>query len=355
MPFITGNEAAKNKVVSFYIAAILIFVFLAACTTETTTGTTPDAGATTGPTAVPTATPIPYEDFATAGIPPADPERLAQLIDLLSLVPEDFGSAVYLDLEFLRSNEALAGLISLERLGMDVALPSFATGVVNTIAVAPDHDNNSLLTPFQSSFQIGDLLEVAGGFGLQLGGDGPSSYEGHDVWNVSLLGTNVTMATAENTTGVAASGKGITDAAVREVAESSLDAFDGRSANLTDTPGITGLLGDVPSGFAAAVLSKCNAFPLFSTTSGIDGCIRVVVSADILPGELIVLHGLIGFVDQDSATTAMQLTSKALEDEQLSQEFVDLGVRQEEANLRVRLIVDADMFSGAFSLFTPRN
>ena len=103
------------------------------------------------------------------------------------------------------------------------------------------------------------------------------------------------------------------------------------------------------------MLNKCNVFPLLSGIPGTEGCTRVAVSADILPGELIVLHGLIGFSDQDTAATAMRLTSKALENEKLTQEFVDLGVRQEEENLRVRLIVDADKFTGAFSLFTPRN
>ncbi|MBT99518.1 MAG: hypothetical protein CL902_12975 [Dehalococcoidia bacterium] len=350
-----GFAAANGRVVSFYVATILLLVLLAACTTETTTDPASETDSTAGPTAVPTATPIPYETFATAEIPPADPERLAQLTNLLSLVPVEFGSAVYLDLEFLRSNEALAGLISPEGLSMAVALPSFATGVVNTVAMASNQEGNGLLTPFQSTFQIGDLLKVAGGFGLQLGGDGPTSYEGHDVWDVGLLGTNVTMATADDTTGVAASGRGITDEAVRGLVESSLDAFDGRSATLIDTPGLTGLLGDVPSGFAAAVLSKCDVFPLLSSISGTDGCIRVAVSADILPGELIVLHGLIGFADQDSAAAAMELTSRALGNEKLAQEFVDLGVRQEKENLRVRLIVDADKFGGAFALFAPRN
>ena len=350
-----GFAAAKDRVVFFYVAVILLFILLAACTTETTNDSASDTGAKAGPTAVPTATPMPYEDFATAEIPPADSERLAQLTNLLSLVPEDFGSAVYLDLEFLRSNKALAGLINPEGLGMAVALPSFATGVVNTVALTSDQEGNGLLTPFQSGFQIGDLLKVAGGFGLQLGGDGPNFYEGHDVWDVDLLGTNITMAKANDTTGVAVSGRGISDEAVRGLAESSLDAFDGRSANLTDVAGITRLLGNVPSGFAAAVLSRCTAFPLFKSTSGIEGCVQVAASADILPGDLIVLHGLIGFADQSSAATAMELTARALENEKLAQEFVDLGVRQEEENLRIRVIVDAGKFGGAFALFAPRN
>ena len=103
------------------------------------------------------------------------------------MVPESFNSAVFLDLESLKSNESLADLINPEILGMDVALPSIASGLVSRIAVAADTQNRSLVTPFQSEFSIGDMLRLAGGFGINLGGDGPTSYEGHDVWGINAF------------------------------------------------------------------------------------------------------------------------------------------------------------------------
>ena len=353
MQFLARLPSHKSRLTKIFIAGVMTVVLLAACATETGSVATSSTPAPTEPTTVPTATPIPYQDFAGAVIPPANPERLAQLTSLLTLVPESFGSAIYLDTEFLRSNETLADLISPEALGMEVALPSFATGVVNTIAVATDPEDQGLLTPFQSNFQIGDLLKVAGGFGLQLGDEGPTSYEGHDVWNVNLLGTDVAMATAEDTTGVSASGRGLSAAAIQELAESSLDSFDGRAANIIGTPGLTALLSEVPSGFAAAVLSRCDAFPLINEGTEAISCTNVAVSADILPGELVVIHGLIGFIDQATTTAAMQVVSRALENQRLSQDFVDLGVRQEGENLRVRVIVDVKKFGDAFKLFAP--
>ena len=331
---------------------MLAVFFLAACASETAPATAVPQ-VTAEPTAAPTATPIPYEDFASAVIPPADPERLAQLTKLLSLVPESFSSTIFLDMEFLRSNETLASLVSPEVLGMDVALPSIATGLVDTIAVAADFQARSVVTPFQSNFAIGDMLRLAGGFGLKLGGDGPVSYEGHDIWEINALGTALAMATADESAGVAASGQGLSAEAVIALIEGSLDAFDGRSAGLLDTAGLAGLLGDVPSGFAGVALSECETLPLFTGIQGLPGCTGVVVTVDILPGDLVVFHSLIGFTGQDEAASALQQAIEALEDQNRSHDFEDLGVRQEGGNLRVRVIVNVSKFADVFRLFSP--
>jgi len=132
------------------------------------------------------------------------------------LVPESFNSAVFLDLESLKSNESLADLINPEILGMDVALPSIASGLVSRIAVAADTQNRSLVTSFQSEFSIGDMLRLAGGFGINLGVDGPTSYEGHDVWGINAFGTVLAMAASGDTTGVAAAGQTIAPDVMQE-------------------------------------------------------------------------------------------------------------------------------------------
>ena len=174
------NLPTKKQAVVAILAAAFALVFLAACSAATklaTEAAPPTVEPTATPVPIPTAPAIPYGDFANAEIPPADPERLAQLTKLLSLVPESFNSAVFLDLESLKSNESLADLINPRILGMDVALPSIATGLVSRIAVASDTQNRSLVTPFRSEFPIGDMLRLASGFGINLGGDGPTSYE----------------------------------------------------------------------------------------------------------------------------------------------------------------------------------
>jgi len=238
---------------------------------------------------------------------------------------------------------------------MDLALPSYASGLVIRIAVAADTQNRSLVTPFQSEFSIGDMLRLAGGFGINLGGDGPTSYEGHDVWGINAFGTVLAMAAADDTTGVAAAGQAIAPDDARALAEASLDAFDGRSATLLDTPGLSGLLADVPSGFAAAVLSGCSTVPLFDDAQELSVCTGVVVTADILPGDLVVFHSLVGFPDQAVAGWAMEQTTEALEKENRSKDFEDLGVRQEGQNLRIRLIVSLPKFAEVFQLFAPSN
>ena len=331
---------------------------MAACLTATklaTKAAPPTVEPTATPVPTPTATTIPYGDFADAKISPADPERLAQLTKLITLVPESFNSAVFLDLESLKSNESLADLINPKILGMDAALPSIASGLVSRIAVAADTQNRSLVTPFQSEFSIGDMLRLAGGFGINLGGDGPTSYEGHDVWGINAFGTVLAMAAADDTTGVAAAGQAIAPDDARALAEASLDAFDGRSATLLDTPGLSGLLADVPSGFAAAVLSGCSTVPLFDDAQELSVCTGVVVTADILPGDLVVFHSLVGFPDQAVAGLAIEQTAEALEKENRSKDFEDLGVRQEGQNLRIRLIVSLPKFAEVFQLFAPSN
>jgi len=358
LPRITLNLPTKKQAVVAILAAAFALVFLAACSTATEL--LPEAAPPTvepkaTPVPTPTATAIPYGDVANAEIPPADPERLAQLTKLLSLVPESFNSAVFLDLESLKSNESLADLINPEILGIDVALPSIATGLVSRVAVAADTQNLSLITPFQSEFAIGDILRLASGFGINLDGDGPTSYEGHGVWGINAFGTVLAMAAADDTTGVAAAGQAIAPDDARALAEASLDAFDGRSATLLDTPGLSGLLADVPSGFAAAVLSGCRTVPLFDDIQEFSVCTGVVATADILSGDLVVFHSLVGFPDQAVAGLAIERATQALENENRSQSFENLEVRQEGRNLRIRLIVSLPKFAEVFQLFSPSN
>ena len=337
-----------------FFAAVMAVVLLAACAADATPAAEPTkAEPTAQPTATPEPTPIPYEEFAGAAVPPADPERLAQLTRLLSLVPESYGSAVYLDMKFLRSNASLATFINPEVLGLDVALPSIATGLVNSMALAADVQTRSLVTAFEGDFTIVAMLQVASSFGLQLNEGSPQTYEGHNIWDINALGVVLALAAADETTGVAASGQGATASDARALTKASLDAFDGRSARLLDAPGLTGLVGNVPSGFVAAVLSQCERLPLLADAQGVPGCTGAVATADILPGGLVVVHALIGFAGQDQAASALQRASEALESQKRSHGFEDLGVRQEGENIRVRVIVDVSKFTDAFKMFAP--
>ena len=60
---------------------------------------------------------MPYVKFASAIIAPADPARLAKLTKLMSVIPNGYGSSIYLDMERVLSNDALTTLISPGTLG----------------------------------------------------------------------------------------------------------------------------------------------------------------------------------------------------------------------------------------------
>lgn len=354
-PLIVSALAFPSKIRAgtAFLAAIMTAVILAACggAEPTLPAVSAASEATPQPSVAPT--PIPYGDFSSADVPSADPARLAKLTRLLSLLPASYGSAIYLDMESLRSNMSLANSISPEVLGLELALPSIATRLVNAVAVAADFQTRAVVTSFESDSTIVAMLQVGSNFGLQLNEGSPQTYEGHNIWDIDALGVVLALAVADETTGVAASGQDSTGSGAVGLVKASLDAFDGRTARLLDTPGLASLVGDVPSGFAAVVLSQCERLPLFADVRALPGCTGAVATASMLSSELVVLHALIGFSDQDQARFALNLATIALASQDLIHGFEDLGVRQDGDNLRVRVIVDVAKFTGVFRLFAP--
>ena len=141
---------------------------------------------------------------------------------------------------------------------------------------------------------------------------GPKSYEGHDVWEINALGTALAMAAADETTGVAASGTDATSPDAARLVETSLDAFDGRNPGLLNAPGLGDLVGNV--------LPDVQALP---------GCTGAVVTAGMLSSNLVVLHALTGFADQDQTLSTLECASEELASLNLSLGFEEMGLRQE--------------------------
>ncbi|MEE3248773.1 MAG: hypothetical protein VX264_03395, partial [Chloroflexota bacterium] len=106
----------KNQCRAPFLAAVCTALFLVACSTESGFAASPSQ-ATAKPTATPIPTTVPYVKFASAIIAPADPARLAKLTKLMSVIPNGYGSSIYLDMERVLSNDALTTLISPETLG----------------------------------------------------------------------------------------------------------------------------------------------------------------------------------------------------------------------------------------------
>jgi len=92
--------------------------------------------------------------------------------------------------------------------------------------------------------------------------------------------------------------------------------------------------------------------PMFRNVDDLSGCLGVVISADALPGNRTVFHSLIGFTDPDLAKTAMGKATEVLENQSRSHRFEDLGMRQENQNLRVRVISELPKFPYVFELFS---
>ena len=220
--------------------------------------------------------------------------------------------------------------------------------MVSAVAVAGDFQTRNLVTPFQTDFTIVAMLQVGSSFGLQLNEGSPQTYEGHNIWDIDALGVVLALAAADDTIGVAASGPDAIG-----LAEASLDAFDGRSARLLDAPGLASLVGDVPSGFAAAVLSQCENLPLFTDVQALPGCTGAVVAADILAQNLVVLHAIFAFEDQDQAQNALERTTELLESQSQTLEFDDLGVIQEGNKVWVRVIGGGEETTAWFRFFDP--
>ncbi len=345
---------------SAVLAALLL---LAACSSDSSklpVKPSPTPTATLEPSPTPTATlePSPTAaalsvDFATAEIPPPDPRRLAQLKEMMSLVPADYGWAVHLDLKALRENPNLGTVVSLESLGLESALPSLVTSVLDAITIATDLQTGDVITGFNGAFEIGDLLRVVGGFGVQLGDDGPQDYGNHKIWAVDFLDENVAIGSASTNTGVAGVGP-TPEVDPIALVKQSLDAFDRDTPNILDTSTATRLVENLPSGFASAVISECTGLTVLAETQGIPVCLSAAASADLLDDQTVVFHFLAGFVNEELAATAVELARDALEAQSASAGLRDVGIRQEGDLLRARVVTGLQQFKETFELFTPR-
>ena len=91
---------------------------------------------------------------------------------------------------------------------------------------------------------------------------------------------------------------------------------------------------------------------MFRGVDGLSGCLGVVISADVLPGNRTVFHSLIGFTDPDLAKTAIGKAAEVLENQSRSHGFEDIGMRQEDHNLRVKVISELPKFPYVFELFS---
>ena len=156
------------------------------------------------------------------------------------------------------------------------------------------------------------MLKLVGGFGFSLDIPDPVDYQGHQVWDINILGislalgqadaTNVILSTNQST-GRSITG-GPTDAAnVKE----SLDAFDRKEPGFLSQLSAQRLLERLPSGFATAILADCAQLGQIAAVIDIPGCTGGAISAEITGAGEVTFYGLAVFLDAAEASAALEI------------------------------------------------
>jgi hypothetical protein len=333
--------------------ALLLTVALAACGEATPV---PTATPTPTATPVPTPTPVPAAVVVLGDIslPSPDPDRLAKLTHLLSVVPSGYSTAIFMDVQALESNPALKETLSLESLGLAGMLPSAATSFVSRLVLATGEGGQGAFTVLEGSFDVEALLDVASGFGISIGSPEPETYRDHRVWSMDVFGLTLAVGEADDSTVVFASGSPLGGAPAVELVKGALDVFDGLQPSLLDEPGIRGLVDQLPSGFAATVIRHCSDLGELSAVIDLPGCAGGAVSAGLQADQTVVFYGLAGFEDESLAAAALETALERIEGG-VDLSFGELALDQKGSLVLAKVLVDPDQVAqAARSLTMPK-
>ena len=307
------------------------------------------------PTPVPTATPTPAVILEEGKLPVPDPEQLARLSSLFSSVPIDYSSVVFMDIRALENNSLLQEAVNLKELGLQGILPTAATALLDGISVAGSERGQGPITAMDGDVDVENLIQLAGGFGVSVGGEDPETYREHRVWNLEVFGFSLAVGQADPTTAVLASGSSAGGATPLELVKNSLDSFDGLTPSLLDDPAAERLLNRLPTGFSAAIVPLCADLKELAQVIDIPSCGGAAISAGMLSEDSMVIHGLVLFEDESSAAEGLKVTLQRIQ-EQGRLPFGTVTAGQEEELVWIRVIVDpAQVVQAlkAFSLASP--
>jgi hypothetical protein len=333
--------------------ALLLAVALAGCAEAT-----PIPTATPTPTATPAPTPTPVPAATVVlgdiSLPSPDPNRLAKLSHLLSVVPGDYKSAIFMDAQALESSPALQETLSPESLGLAGVLPSAATGLVSRLVLATGEGGQGAFTVLDGSFDVAALLDVASGFGISVGSPEPEAYRDHRVWSMDVFGLTLAVGEADDSTVIFASGSTLGGAPAVELVEGALDVFDELQASLLDEPEIRGLVDQLPSGFAATVIRHCGDLGELGAVIDLPGCSGAAVSVGLQEDQTVVFYGLANFDDESLAEAALEMALKRIE-EGVDLSFGELALDQQGSLILARVLVEPDQVAqAARSLTMPQ-
>jgi hypothetical protein len=287
-------------------------------------------------------------------LPTPDSDRLAKMSHLLSLVPSEYSSAIFMDVQALQGSPALEEALSLETLGLAGSLPGPATGLIDRVVLATGENGEGAFTVLDGAFDVEALLDVASGFGLSTGSPEPEAYRDHQVWSMDVFGLTLAVGEADDSTVVFATGSPLGGAPAVELVKGSLDVFDGLQPGLLDDPDIRGLVDQLPSGFAATVIHQCGDLGELGPVIDLPGCAGAAVSAGLHDDQTVVFYGLAGFEDESLAAAALETALERIEGG-VALSFGELALDQEGPLVFAKVLVDpAQMAEATRSLTIPK-
>lgn len=341
----------EGKRSSPWVASLVVFLIAAALAGCTQATIVPSPTPT--PTPVPTATPrAPVLLLENAILPSPDPDRLARVTQIFSLVPEGYSTAVFMDIRALDNSPILRDAVNnLEGLGLHGILPAAATSLLDGIGVALGEHEQGPITLLDGEVDIESLLQLAGGFGLSINGVESQIYRGHKIWSLNVLGFTLAVGEADAATVVATSASPIGGPPASELVKIALDSFDGVTPRMLDNPGTQRLINKLPSGFLTTLLSRCDEIQELASIIDMPNCTGAAISAEPMGRDRLVINGIVRFQDEGTAAAAMQMAVQRLEDQgRLSFGGVMFG--QEAELVWSLLIVDSAQVVEALKAFS---
>ena len=344
-----GQSGEHRRRCAGLLLMVLATIALAGCT-QAAPRSTPVPTPTATPTPIPSATATPIPDLAIKledGVLPApDPDRVAKLSRLLSLVPANFGTAVFVDVRAMEGSPLLKSTFGLEELGVPGIVPTAVISLLDGAGVVTGPAGDGSLAVLDGSIDVESLLQLASGFGFALGGPEPEQYRDHQIWNIDAFGLTLAVGEADATTVVLSSGLFSGNVSSLDLVKGSLDSFDGLAPRWLDDPINGRLLNRLPSGFVTTLLARCGDLARLTPVIDLPGCAGAAASAESLGADGVVIYGLIAFDDATLASAGLKLAMQQIEADG-GLHFGEVTAGQEEELVWTRVLIDTSQVAQA--------
>ena len=298
------------------------------------------------PTPSPTPTPAPLPlgsgpvivEFGPDFNADPDSEKLLQVKDLLSRLPEGYSRMVVVDAGELAETSSLEQVVDLGELGLLPMVQPLLTHALDMMVLASPDSGDGTVVIFQGGVELESLVDLARSLGMAIDPE-PEYYQGSRVWSGQILGVGaLSLAELGVNTSIIAQGP-VTDHSVPELlVKDVLDLKDAPSEGFLDGPVFWGLVDQLLSGPVIVVDDECRNLAELHSDIGLVGCTAAAVSVNEVSSDQVVAHLVLGFGKEVQAKIALPL----LRDGLLSSEIQlgEIAIRQEGVLLRVRIVGD---------------